>query len=145
MSGGPLSIVAETNRLFSALFQVQESCDFHLSGRQRVFEMLKARRQLREEQKAEGRGLLRLLCSEGPSPSRPRQRRGLWAQECVPRLWDLTPLIAVSGAGTRLVDIEPLLLFSFLSFFLNLLAFFFSFSVCSVQNQTVLLTAPWGL
>lgn len=52
-------------------------------------------------------------------------------------------LIAVPGPATRLVDFKPLLFF--LKKYFPTYLLFFSFSVCSVQNQTVLLTAPWGL
>lgn len=53
-------------------------------------------------------------------------------------------LVAVPGTATRLVDFKPLLFLCFKKYFPTYLLFF-SFSVCSVQNQTVLLTAPWGL
>lgn len=59
----------------------------------------------------------------------------------MPLLWDLMLLFSVSS-WHPLVDVTPLLFF-FKKIFSNLLAFLFF--VYSVQNQTVLLTAPWGL
>lgn len=81
----------------------------------------------------------------GRSSLRTRPRRGPGAQACHAPFGDLLLLlVAVPGAGTWLVDVKPLLFFFFKKYFSTYLLFF-SLSVCSVQNQTVLLTAPWGL
>lgn len=56
LSGSGL-IVAETNWLFNTLFQISQLCDFHFFMRQRMFEMLSARGQGREDHRTEGRGL----------------------------------------------------------------------------------------
>lgn len=91
-----------------------------------------------------GRERSLLVRGEGPSwpwadtEDRPCARRARPASEGLVFL-----LMAVPGAAAGFVEVKPLLFF-FLKILSNLLVFL-SFSVCSVQNQTVLLTAPWGL